>query len=82
MTSPRHDGRSSDRLTDRISLGVLTRLFNRDLVDEVLAETGTTEQRLRLLPARVVVYYVMALTELNDKPRFLSAYRSYPPAQR
>jgi Insertion element 4 transposase N-terminal/Transposase DDE domain len=49
-------------LPDRIGVGVLTRLINRDLVDEVLAETGRTEQRRRLLPARVVVYYVMALS--------------------
>ena len=31
----------TDRLTDRIGLGVLTRLVHRDLVDEVLADTGT-----------------------------------------
>jgi Insertion element 4 transposase N-terminal/Transposase DDE domain len=49
------------RLTDRIGLGVLTRLVDRDLIDEVLAQTGRCEQRKRLLPARVVVYYVMAL---------------------
>jgi hypothetical protein len=48
-------------LTDRIGIGVLTRLLPRDLVDEVLAETGRREQRRRLLPARVVVYYVLAL---------------------
>jgi hypothetical protein len=47
-------------LTDRIGIGVLTRLVSRDLVDEVLAETGRVEQRRRLLPARVVVYYVLA----------------------
>ncbi|BBY59348.1 hypothetical protein MSAR_24840 [Mycolicibacterium sarraceniae] len=39
-----------DRLTDRIGLGVLTRLVHRDLVDEVLADTGRTERRRRLLP--------------------------------
>ena len=44
-----------DRLTDRIGLGVLTRLVHRDLVDEVLVDTGRTELRRRLLPARVVV---------------------------
>jgi Insertion element 4 transposase N-terminal len=49
------------RLTDRIGVGVLTRLIDRDLVDDVLAETGRSGQRSRLLPARVVVYYVMAL---------------------
>jgi hypothetical protein len=48
-------------LTDRISIGVLTRLFPRDLVDEVLLVTGRREQRSRLLPAHVVVYYVLAL---------------------
>jgi hypothetical protein len=36
--------------------------LNRDLIDEVLAETGRQEKRVRLLPARVVVYYVLALT--------------------
>jgi hypothetical protein len=39
-----------DRLTDRIGLGVLTRLVHRDLVDEVLTETGKTERRRRRLP--------------------------------
>jgi hypothetical protein len=52
---------SAVRLPDRIGIGVLTRLVGRDLVDEVLAETGRVERRRRLLPARVVVYYVMAL---------------------
>ncbi|WP_372405003.1 IS4 family transposase [Streptomyces luteireticuli] len=52
---------SGERLTDRVGIGVLTRLVHRDLVDEVLAETGRTEKRSRLLPARVVVYYVMAM---------------------
>jgi hypothetical protein len=49
------------RFGDGISIGVLTRIFHRDLVDEVLAETRSVEQRSRLLPARVVVYYVLAL---------------------
>jgi hypothetical protein len=49
------------RLTDRIGLGVLTRLVSRDMIDEVLAQTGRTERRSRLLPARVVVYNVLAL---------------------
>jgi Insertion element 4 transposase N-terminal/Transposase DDE domain len=52
---------SEGRLTDAIGVGVLTRLVHRDLVDEVLAETGRVEKRSRLLPARVVVYYVLAL---------------------
>ncbi|WP_235677766.1 IS4 family transposase [Mycolicibacterium sarraceniae] len=55
-----------DRLTDRIGLGVLTRLVHRDLVDEVLADTGRTERRRRLLPARVVAYFVLAMTLFFD----------------
>lgn len=49
------------KLSDRISIGVLAKVFPRDLVDEVVAETGRTEKRSRKLPARVVVYYVIAL---------------------
>jgi Insertion element 4 transposase N-terminal/Transposase DDE domain len=48
-------------LPDRIALGVLTRLITRELVEDVLAETGRREQRKRLLPARAVVYFVLAL---------------------
>jgi hypothetical protein len=49
------------RLTDRISIGVLTRVVRRDLVEEVVACTNRKEKRSRLLPAHVVVYYVLAL---------------------
>jgi hypothetical protein len=55
------DAASEVRLTDRVGIGVLTRLVSRDLIDEVLAETDRVERRHRLLPPRVVVYYVMAL---------------------
>ncbi|MEU1598540.1 transposase domain-containing protein [Streptomyces sp. NPDC005708] len=41
-------------------LGELTRIVDFDLVDAVLEETGTREKRLRLLPSRVVVYFVLA----------------------
>jgi len=52
---------SDQRLSDHISLGVLTRVFPAELIDEVLAECGRVEVRHRLLPARVVVYYVLGL---------------------
>lgn len=45
---------SGVRPTDRAGVGVLTRLVDRDLVDEVLVDTGRAEKRSRLLPARVV----------------------------
>jgi hypothetical protein len=41
-------------------LGELTRIVPFEMVDAVLAETGRTQQRLRLLPSRVVVYLLMA----------------------
>jgi hypothetical protein len=42
-------------------LGELTRIVPFELVDAVLAETRTCERRLRLLPSRVGVYFVLAL---------------------
>jgi len=48
-------------LSDHIALGVLTRTFPPVLVDAVVREVGREEQRSRLLPARLVTYYVMAL---------------------
>lgn len=53
-------------LTDHLSIGVLTKTVPRYLVDEVLAETGAKEKRSRLLPAHVVVYFVMSLTLFRD----------------
>ena len=54
------------RLTDRIGIGALTRAVPRDLVNEVLAETRRREKRSRLLPAHVVVYFVMAMAIFRD----------------
>jgi hypothetical protein len=53
--------RTDQRLSDHISIGVLTRVFPPELVDRVVAGAGRTEVRHRLLPARVVVYYVLGL---------------------
>jgi hypothetical protein len=49
------------RITDYISLGVVTRFFPRDQVDSILQQTGRSSVRERDLPAHVVVYYVIAL---------------------
>jgi hypothetical protein len=45
---------------------VLTRVFPPELVDRVVSEAGRVEQRHRLLPARVVVYYVLAMALFAD----------------
>jgi len=49
------------RITDYISLGVLTRTFPLSRVKAVLAAQGRASQRQRELPAHVVVYYVICL---------------------
>jgi hypothetical protein len=48
-------------LPDRVSIGALTKTFPPELVDQVVELTGTREVRRRLLPARLVVYFVLAL---------------------
>src|ERR1035438_10295995 len=50
-----------ERLSDCISLGVLTNTFPARLVDRVVEETGRREQRVRSLPARFVVYFTLAM---------------------
>lgn len=50
------------RLSDRVALGVLSATFPRSLVDEVIEATGRREQRNRMLPAHLTVYYVLAMT--------------------
>lgn len=42
-------------------LGELTRIVPFELVDAVLGETGARERRLRLLPSRVGMYFLLAL---------------------
>ncbi|MFD8481132.1 transposase domain-containing protein [Kitasatospora sp. NPDC059673] len=58
------------RPAERAALGILTRAFPPELVDQVLIECGRVEQRNRLLPARVVVYFVLAMA--------MFAEQSYP----
>ena len=52
---------SSRRLSDVVSVGVVTKVFPADLVDEVVAECGRTEQRNRSLPARTMAYFAIGL---------------------
>jgi hypothetical protein len=49
------------RITDYISLGVITKTFSVIAIDAVLKNTGRASIRQRDLPAHVVVYYVIAL---------------------
>ncbi|MBT2454824.1 IS4 family transposase [Streptomyces sp. ISL-86] len=52
---------TDERLSDRIAIGLLTRTFPPDLVDQIVEKSGKSGQRSRLLPPRVVVYFVLAM---------------------
>ena len=52
---------TDERLSDRIAIGLLTRAFTPKAVDAAVAATDSGEVRSRLLPARVTVYYVLAM---------------------
>lgn len=61
---PRHGWRkpvSDRRLSDLVSVGVLTRTYPPALVDEVVAECGRTERRNRSLPARSMAYFSIGM---------------------
>jgi len=57
---------SDRRLSDLVSVGVLRRVFPPDLVDEVIADAGRTEQRNRTLPARVMAYFAIGMALYAD----------------
>jgi hypothetical protein len=60
--------RDSDAgLEDRISVGVLARAFPRELVDEVIDAAGAREQRRRVLPAWLTLYFTLALALFMDR---------------
>ena len=52
---------SGSRITDYISIGVITKTFPLSSIGPVLSNTGKSSIRQRDLPAQVVVYYVIAL---------------------
>lgn len=52
---------SGSRITDYISLGVITKTFPIEKIHAVLKETNRASLRQRDLPAQIVVYYVIAL---------------------
>ncbi|MHB2024094.1 MAG: IS4 family transposase [Mycobacteriales bacterium] len=58
--------RDEGRLEDRISVGVLAKAFPRQVVEEVVDAAGAREQRRRMLPAWLVVYYALALALFMD----------------
>ncbi|WP_405070905.1 IS4 family transposase [Kribbella sp. NBC_01510] len=57
---------SDRRLSDLVSVGVLTRVFPPVLVDEVIAQVGRTERRHRSLPARVMAYFSIGMALYSE----------------
>ncbi|MFD9823555.1 transposase domain-containing protein, partial [Streptomyces violascens] len=47
-------------------LGELTQIVTPSLVDAVLAKTGRVQLRIRKLPSRVVVYFVLAMALFTE----------------
>ena len=58
--------RTPVRLTDLVTLGALTSLVPRAVLDEAVTACGCREQRIRKLPAHVVVYLLIALCLYPD----------------
>ncbi len=54
------------RVTDFISLGVISRTITSEEIARVLRETGRASERHRKLPMQVMVYYVIALALYMD----------------
>ncbi|MHB8290810.1 MAG: transposase domain-containing protein [Acidimicrobiales bacterium] len=61
MARPGQQVIAGDQLADRIGIGVLAKVFPSELVDRVISEAGVQEQRKRVLRARVVVYFLLAM---------------------
>ena len=53
-------------MSDLVSVGVLTRVFPPDLVDEVVARSGRTQLRHRALPARVMTYFAIGMALFSE----------------
>ena len=60
-------GEADGGLEDRISVGVLARAFPRELVDEVIDAAGKREQRRRMMPAWLTLYFTLALALFMDR---------------
>jgi hypothetical protein len=52
---------SDRRLSDLVAVGLLTRVFPANVVDEVIAGAGRTQVRHRALPTRVMAYFSIGM---------------------
>jgi hypothetical protein len=61
MARKQHVRQEGNQLADLMNIGVLTTQFPLEQIHAILEETGRESQRVRELPADVLVYYVIAL---------------------
>jgi hypothetical protein len=57
---------SDRRLSDLVSVGLLTRVFPPELVDEVIEQAGRTQRRRRSLPARTMAYFAVGMALYSE----------------
>lgn len=57
----RVEGAVAGRLTDDVSIGLLTTVFPEEAVQAAIDEAGAREERTRSLPAKLMMYLVLAL---------------------
>src|SRR5260370_1118855 len=56
------------QLLDRVGVGDLTEVYPPDLVDLVIDKAGCREARSRLLPARLVAYFLLGRALFSPDP--------------
>ena len=61
MARTKYLRQEENRLADLMNIGVLTTQFPMDQIHEILEQTGRASERVRALPAHVLVYYIIAL---------------------
>jgi hypothetical protein len=61
MARTKHLRQEENRLADLMNIGVLTTQFPMDQIHGILEKTGRASERVRALPAHVLVYYIIAL---------------------
>ncbi|MEU2874684.1 transposase domain-containing protein [Streptomyces olivoreticuli] len=58
----------SDLLLELVSLGDLEQVYPPELVDLLVDKAGCQERRLRLLPARLMVYFLLGRALFSPDP--------------
>jgi hypothetical protein len=66
MGRNRKDLSTTSKISGQLTFGALVKVLPRKVVDEHLAKAGRKEQRSRALPARLMVYYTLAMCAFSQ----------------